>query len=110
MTQVNTAGILTGGPITTSGTVNVNATISPQGRLTLASATPVMSSTQSAKTTIYYTPYIGNLVPIYDGTNMVPTACAGYSYNNKLGFHYIQALEGGNGTSASTIFGAPYLA
>lgn len=48
----------------------------PQGRLTLASATPVMTSSQAAKTTIYYTPYVGNIVPIYDGSNMVPTVVA----------------------------------
>lgn len=41
--------------------------ITPQGRLTLQSATPVMTTTQSAKTTIYYTPYVGSLIPIYDG-------------------------------------------
>lgn len=52
---------------------NLNATITPQGRLTLVTAVPVMVSTQSAKTTIYYTPYQGNLAPIYDGTNMLPT-------------------------------------
>lgn len=45
----------------------------PQGRLTLASGTPVMTSTTSAAATWYYTPYVGNLVPIYDGTNVVPT-------------------------------------
>jgi hypothetical protein len=45
----------------------------PQGRLTLQTATPVMTATQSAKTTIYYTPYIGNKVPIYDGANMMMT-------------------------------------
>lgn len=48
----------------------------PQGRLTLATATPVMTTTQSAKTTIFYTPYHGNMVPIYDGANMVPTVVA----------------------------------
>jgi len=32
-----------------------------------------MTSTQSAKTTIYYSPYLGSDIPIYDGTNMVPT-------------------------------------
>lgn len=40
----------------------------PQGRLTLVTATPVLVSDQTAKTTIYYTPYIGNLIPIYNGT------------------------------------------
>ena len=48
----------------------------PQGRLTLASATPVMTSSQSAKTTIYFTPYVGNSVPLYDGSNFVNTPFA----------------------------------
>ncbi|MEY9506913.1 hypothetical protein ABIE87_006471 [Bradyrhizobium diazoefficiens] len=42
----------------------------PQGRLTLASGTPVMSASQAAQTTVYYT---ASTVPIYDGTNMIPT-------------------------------------
>jgi hypothetical protein len=41
------------------------AIIPPQGRLTLASATPIMRTTQSAKNTIYYTPYLGNRCPVY---------------------------------------------
>lgn len=49
----------------------------PQGRLTLQTATPVMTTTQSAKTTIYYTAYQGNQVPIYDGTNFVSTPITG---------------------------------
>ena len=40
----------------------------PQGRLTLQSGVPVMMSTQSAKTTLIYTLYVGNQVPIYDGS------------------------------------------
>ena len=40
----------------------------PQGRLTLATLTPVMITTQSAKTTVYYTPYMGQHVPLYDGS------------------------------------------
>jgi hypothetical protein len=45
----------------------------PQGRLTLQTATPVMTTTQAAKTTIYYTPYQGNLVPLYNGSLFVMT-------------------------------------
>lgn len=62
----------------TTARKNINApgNITPQGRLTLASLTPVMTSTQSAKTTIYYTPYVGDQVPIFDGTNMIPTTFA----------------------------------
>lgn len=48
----------------------------PQGRLTLTSLTPVMSTSVAAATTIYYTPSAGNMVPLYDGTNMIPTAVA----------------------------------
>ena len=40
----------------------------PQGRLTLASGTPVMITDQTAKTTIYYTPYVGAVAPVWDGT------------------------------------------
>src|SRR5574343_593691 len=44
------------------------APTAPGGRLTLATATPVMATEQAAKQTIYYTPYVGDLIPIYDGT------------------------------------------
>lgn len=44
----------------------------PQGRLTLTSATPVMSS-DTTNNGIYYTPYNGNLIPIYNGSSMIPT-------------------------------------
>lgn len=64
-------------PLTNNvNTLLINATITPQGRLTLASGTPVMTASQAAITTVYYTPYAGNLVPIYDGTNFIPTAFA----------------------------------
>jgi len=48
----------------------------PQGRLTLQSGAPVMTTSQSAKTAMIYTPYVGNLIPIYNGTNMVLTPFA----------------------------------
>ena len=44
-----------------------------QGRLTLASGVPVMTTTQSAKTTIFYTPYIGASLPIFNGTTITMT-------------------------------------
>lgn len=40
----------------------------PQGRLTLTSATPVLTSTVSGATTIYYTQYSGQYCPIYSGS------------------------------------------
>jgi hypothetical protein len=48
----------------------------PQGRLTLVSGSPVHTTDQTAKTAVYYTPFTGNLVPIYNGTSMVPTEFA----------------------------------
>lgn len=61
-----------------AGTVpnaRINATFTPNGRLTLASGSPVMSIGNTvASGTMFYTPYNGNLVPIYDGTNFTPTA------------------------------------
>jgi hypothetical protein len=42
----------------------------PQGRLSLVSATPVMTSDQTAKGTIYYCEHTGNTCPVWDGTSM----------------------------------------
>lgn len=41
--------------------------IIPGGRLTLTTATPVMTAEAAAQTTIYYTPYVHDQVPLYDG-------------------------------------------
>ncbi len=44
----------------------------PQGRMTLTSGgNPVMASEVTASTAVYYTPYIGDLIPIYNGSTMV---------------------------------------
>lgn len=45
----------------------------PMGRVTLASSVPVMTASVTGATSVIYTPYQGNIAPIYDGTNMVPT-------------------------------------
>lgn len=52
----------------TSPLGTVGPIVVPRGRLTLVTATPVMTTTQSAKTSVFYTPYLGNGVPVYDGT------------------------------------------
>lgn len=44
----------------------------PQGRLTLISGTPVMVADVTAATAVYYTPYVGDDVPLYNGTSFVP--------------------------------------
>lgn len=46
----------------------------PQGRLTLTSATPVLSTGVAAATSVYYTPFVGNLAPIPDGTQFNTTS------------------------------------
>jgi hypothetical protein len=38
------------------------------GRLTLESGVPISTTDQTAKTTLYFTPYKGNKISIYDGT------------------------------------------
>lgn len=46
----------------------------PQGYLTLTSGVPIIPGDVAAATTVYYTPYTGVLVPIYNGTSFVPTS------------------------------------
>lgn len=41
----------------------------PQGRLTLASGTPVMTATVAQATNIIYTPYSGQSCPVFDGSS-----------------------------------------
>jgi hypothetical protein len=48
----------------------------PGGRLTLESGVPVSTTDQTAKTTIYYTPYVHNTVPLWNGSIWVPTTFA----------------------------------
>jgi hypothetical protein len=45
----------------------------PQGRLTLTTAVPVLVATVSAAGTVYYTPYQGANVPLYNGTKWINT-------------------------------------
>lgn len=69
----------TSGTTTTAVWAAINASAAtpavpePQGRLTPTQATPVISADVISATGLYYTPYKGNLVPIYNGSIMVPT-------------------------------------
>lgn len=78
--NVSTVGTPANGQMaqwTSSTTVQgISFTVTPQQRVTLASGVPVMQASQAAKTTVFVTPYGGNLVPIYDGTNFSPVAFA----------------------------------
>lgn len=60
---------------TFSGALDVGTTITHRinnricdGRLTLESGVPVSSADQTSKTIIYFTPYLGNAIGLYDGT------------------------------------------
>lgn len=46
----------------------------PQGYLTLTSATPILAADVASATAVYYTPFVGNQLPIYNGSLMVPTS------------------------------------
>jgi len=62
-----------------SATITLSAaggTSAPGGRLTLESGVPVSNSSQTNKSTVYYTPYVGATVPVYDGSNFVSTSFA----------------------------------
>ena len=45
----------------------------PGGRLTLESGVPVSTTDQTAKTTVYYTPFVHNVINLWDGANWAPT-------------------------------------
>lgn len=55
-----------GGSIAWQDQINLNQTVN--GRLTLESGEPVSTTNQTAKTTLYFTPYKGNQIALYDGT------------------------------------------
>lgn len=59
--------------LTLSGKLFALLGAQPGGRLTLSSGVPVMTSDVSNSTSIYYTPYVHDRVPIYDGTNWAMT-------------------------------------
>ena len=44
--------------------------LTPGGRLTLESGVPISTSNQTAKSTLYYTPYVHDWVRLYDGTRL----------------------------------------
>lgn len=57
---------------------SIDSTIAftPGGRLTLESGVPVSKTDQLAKTTLYYTPYVHNKIPLWDSSNWVPVEFA----------------------------------
>ena len=53
---------------TTASTAYIGGVgVTPGGRLTLETGVPVSTTDQTAKTTIYYTPYVSNVITLWDG-------------------------------------------
>lgn len=75
---VSTLGISATPETFTTGTKDIFVTLSaqtqteaitvPGGRLTLETGVPASSSDQTAKSTLYYTPYSGNRIDLWDGS------------------------------------------
>ena len=59
--RANTAGEAGGGGTDLTNIVD--------GRLTLETGVPVSTTDQTAKTTLYFTPYVGNQITLYDGSS-----------------------------------------
>jgi len=53
-------------------TAALDKTVPQCGRLTLTSATPITTGDVTGATTVYFTPYKGNVIALYDGTDWVP--------------------------------------
>ena len=67
-----TAAGTSGQVLTSAGAASptwVNQGLFSGGRLTLTSNTPITTSDVTSATTIYYTPYNGDRISLYDGTN-----------------------------------------
>lgn len=62
-----TTGVAAAAVWTAINAAATDAVPTPQGRLTLTSAAPVTVTDVTAATAIYYTPHVGNQVPLYTG-------------------------------------------
>lgn len=77
---VTSVNIIAGAGLSESGSCNSSSSISctigallqPGGRLTPKSATPVVNADVVSSQSIYYAPFVGNTVPIYNGTSWAP--------------------------------------
>jgi hypothetical protein len=88
------------------------------GRLTLESGVPVSTTSQAAKTTVYYTPYVGNRIALYSGSEWAVAAFSEVSaslsgltantnydvfgYNNS-GTLALELVAWTNGTTRATV-------
>lgn len=59
------------------GGAGSSAPSEPQGRITLTTAVPVLTATVAAATTVFYAPYVGRFVPLYNGSTWTMTDIGG---------------------------------
>lgn len=71
-------------PITSTGAI-FSQYAYPRGRLTLTSGAPVMSETVLGASTIYYTPYNGPFVPLWNGTKWADFGFGEFSVSTSSG-------------------------
>jgi len=69
--MIGTGLTFTAGTLAATGGGGAATPGPPQGRLTLQASVPVMTATSAANNIIYYTPFVGNFIPLYDGTNFL---------------------------------------
>ena len=72
VTPANAGQIALYSPTAAPTMINVPCPV-PQGRLTALTGTPVPTSPITAATSVYYTPYVGSCVPLWNGSCFVPT-------------------------------------
>ncbi|MBN9601807.1 MAG: hypothetical protein J0G33_02630 [Afipia felis] len=65
-----------GGMSIVGSALTASIPIEPQGYLTLTSGTPIILGDVASATTVYYTPYKGNLINIYNGSSFPLTTFA----------------------------------
>lgn len=77
-----TAGLVNANPLLVN---SAETPLPPGGRLTYSSTVPVPTSDQTSISTVYYLPYNGNTVPIYNGTHWNEYAIGSAGINFTLG-------------------------
>jgi hypothetical protein len=114
---VSSTGVAVTGTLSATGGVQNLVTGICEGRLTLTSGTAVTTGDVTGATTVYFTPYNGNRIALYDGTNWLTysfterslalgtlatlTPYDVYIYNNS-GTLTLEFLAWTNGTTRAT--------
>ena len=114
---VTSTGVAVTGTLSATGGVQNLVTGICEGRLTLTSGTAVTTADVTGATTVYFTPYNGNRIALYDGTNWLTysfterslalgtlttlTPYDVYIYNNS-GTLTLEFLAWTNGTTRAT--------